>query len=107
MNQVIIGGRSFNFTSGSSIIINNGQIMADGKVIHTSGNPNLTVEIHGDVNNLKSDGSVEVKGSVLGSVEARNSVHCKDVGGDVDAGNSVHAQKIKGNVKAGNSVYSK
>lgn len=107
MNQISINGQSFNFSSGSSIIINNGKIMADGKVIHTSENTNIIVEVHGDVNNLKSDGSVEVKGSVLGSVEARNSVHCGDVGGDVSAGNSVHARSIKGKVKAGNSVYSK
>jgi hypothetical protein len=107
MNQIIINGQSFNFSSGSSIIVNNGQVMADGKVIHTSQNTNLIVEIHGDVNNLKSDGSVNVKGSVLGSVDARNSVHCGDVGGDVNAGNSVHARSIEGKVKAGNSVYSK
>lgn len=107
MNQININGKSFSFSSGSSIIINNGKVMADGKVIHTSENTNIIVEVHGDVNNLKSDGSVEVKGSVLGSVEARNSVHCGDVSGDVDAGNSVHANNIKGSVKAGNSIFGK
>lgn len=103
MGQIVINGKSINFTSGSSIVVNNGKIVVDGQTIH-SGSEQILVEVHGDVNNLRSDNSVTVKGSVLGSVDAGNSVHCGDVQGDVEAGNSVHARQVKGKAKAGNSV---
>lgn len=91
------------FSSGSSIIISNNRIMADGKIVYESGEP-LIVEIHGDVNNVRTDGDLYVKGSVFGSVESKSYVECKEIHGDVYAENNVYVSSVKGNISSKNTV---
>lgn len=106
MSVININGNRIEVVDGSNITINNGSIVVNGRNIY-SGTQSITVQIQGDVNNIKSDGSVSVTGNVLGSVDAGNSVRANDIGGDVDAGNSVHASNISGKCDAGNSIYKK
>jgi hypothetical protein len=103
MGVININGKKIEVPDGSNINIKGGSIVVNGKSIH-QGFETIQVTVEGDVNNLRTDNSATIKGSVLGSVDAGNSVHCGDVGGDVEAGNSVHAKSIKGKVKAGNSI---
>jgi hypothetical protein len=103
MGVININGKKIEVVDGSNITINNGSIIVNGKNLYSGSQP-IQVTVEGDVNNLRTDNSATVKGSVLGSVDAGNSVHCGDVGGDVDAGNSIHARVIKGKAKAGNKI---
>jgi hypothetical protein len=104
--NINIGGSIFNFPNGSNISVSNGKVVVNGQEIHSVNNLQpIIIEVTGDVNNIRSNNTVKVTGSVLGSVDAGNSVECGDVSGDVDAGNSVHARDIKGKVKAGNSIH--
>jgi len=104
--EINIGGNLFHFPDGSNITTRDGKVMVNGKEIYSGGKLRpIYVEVTGDVNHLRTDNTATIKGSVLGSVEAGNTVECGDVGGDVEAGNSVHARDIKGKVKAGNSIH--
>lgn len=99
MGFIRINGKTFDFSNGSNITVINGRIMVNGETICLDNKP-IQVEVIGDVHTLKTDISVTIKGNVLGSVEAGNSVQCGDVHGDVEAGNSVYAKSIAGDVEA-------
>jgi hypothetical protein len=103
MGMIQINGRTFDFPNGANISVINGRIMVNGETIHLDNKP-IIVEVTGDVNILRTDNSATIKGNVLGSVEAGNSVQCGDIYGDVEAGNTVHAKSISGDVEAGNSI---
>lgn len=90
--------------NSGTIRISDGNVWIDGKKLYGGQNKSITIEINGDVENVFSDGSVNVKGNVANNVDAKGSVNAGDVGGDVKAGGSVTAGKIKGSVKAGGSV---
>lgn len=102
--KININGNSFSFSDGSNIVINNGKVIVDGKEILNKENVVIKVEVTGNVNVVKSDDSVHIKGDVLQYVDAGNSVSCNNIHGDVDAGNSVSANVINGNTHAGNKI---
>ena len=102
--SINVNGRTYR---GTSITINNGKVIIDGKVQEEGLSGTVEVKVVEDIGSLTCDGSATVYGNVLGNVHAQNSVEVEgDVLGDVNAGNSVDAKSIKGNVRAGNSVYS-
>ena len=105
INSIIINGEEITLTgSGSSIVINNGKIIVDGKVIRSELASKVEVTVNGDVNSLDCSGSVTVHGNV-GSIDCGNSCTVNgNVHGDIDAGNSVTCGNVAGNIDAGNNV---
>lgn len=102
MGTINVNGKIY---KGNNISITNGHVIIDGKEQDgekLSGVVKVIVE--GDIENVKSDESIEVKGNVKGNVDAGGSVQCENVGGDVDAGGSINAGDIEGDVDAGGSV---
>ena len=118
--ELSINGMSIsgNF-SGRNIQVLNGKILIDGHDV-TPDTKTITIEIHGNVENLDSGScqSVTINGSagpikggsgniqcgtVNGNVTVGSGkVDCGDVIGDVDTGSgNVHAKTIKGLVKTG------
>ncbi len=102
--MIRINGKEYH---GNSVSISNGVVKVDGKVVDDS-TPGpggiLKVAIEGDPVDVSSDCSVDVKGTVKGSVTAGGSVNCDDVGGNVQCGGSVNCDDISGNVMAGGSI---
>ena len=93
---------------GNNIMIRNGKIIVDGKVINDekvsvskvivtgnceSINCDGSVEINGDSGRVKCGGSCHVGGNVSGSVSAGGSVTCGNVEGEVLDGGSVKCRK--------------
>lgn len=111
-NRVVLNGKSYDLPDGSVSIINK-KIYINGKEWNAEGEVNLknfdtvNIEIHGDVNEIKTNGSVIVHGHVKVDIDAGGSVRCGDVGGDVDASGSVHCGDVRGRVDAGGSVHRK
>lgn len=120
MNKITINGVEYNFNGGNVTVTGN-QIFVDGQPLDTGLGERVRfdVHIHGDVENLKTDGSANVTGNVKGNVDARGSVtagniggyanaggsiHCGDVGGNVNSGGSAHAKDVRGNIRAGGNV---
>lgn len=103
MQSITINGCTVH-CSGKNVVVKNGTIIVDGNVMHSSDNPNIQVVINGDVNSIKSDGSVEVKGNV-GTIDCGGSCSVsRTVTGNVTAGGSISCGEIIGNVCAGGSV---
>ena len=84
---------------------------------HLAGDPDLipakkhfVFSYEGPAQNIFSDFSVEIHGSVkgvrgvLGDVKAGESVSCGDVGGDAHAGTSLVCGDVSGNAKAGAGI---
>lgn len=106
-SSVTINGKRIS-CSGRNVVISNGKIVVDGKVISSEIGDNVTVVIDGNVNKLECAGSVEVRGDanyvdcsgsctvsgdVKGNVDACGSVHCGAVAGSINAGGSVHCRR--------------
>jgi hypothetical protein len=105
-NSVTINGQTIT-CSGSNVIIRNGEVIVDGKVIQSDIGNNAQVVINGDVNKIECSGSVEVHGN-SGSIDCGNS--CKvdgDVNGNIDAGGSITCGNVSGDIDAGGSVRCK
>lgn len=100
MGKITINGMSF---TGTNMQVSGGDIYIDGQKVEVIAKV-TQIEITGDVGEIRSDCSVNVKGHVKGSVSAGGSVNCGDVGGDVSAGGSVNSDNVKGAIKAGGSV---
>lgn len=108
MNSIVVNGKTYAYPEGSnSVVIKDGQIIVDGKVLADCDN-NANVTINGNIENLKCRGSVTVNGNVeeiscggscnisgdvWGDIDANGSVSCKDVMGDIDAGGSVNCKE--------------
>lgn len=105
INNIIINGEEITLTGpGSNIVINNGKIIVDGKVIRSELASKVEVTINGDVGSIDCSGSVIVHGNT-GSIDCGNSCTVNgDVNGDIDAGNSVTCGNVSGDIDAGGSV---
>lgn len=105
-SSVVINGQTIN-CSGSNIVIQNGKVVVDGKVIQSDIGNNAEVIINGDVNKIDCAGSVEVHGN-CGSIDCSGS--CKidgDVNGNIDASGSVTCGNVSGDIDASGSVRCK
>lgn len=67
-------------------------------------NDTLQIEYDGDIRNICSHFSITVKGDVLDTVAAGDSVTCGNVEGSVSAGDSVACGNVGGTVTAGDDV---
>ena len=93
--NISINGRMF---SGDNVIVDNGKITIDGKVVEDHGKvAQIKVEVSGDLETLKCN-TCTITGSVKGDVTA-NTVRCGNVGGDVDA-NTVSCGNVAGSIDA-------
>ena len=102
-NSVTINGQTIT-CSGSNIIIQNGKVIVDGKVIQSELCGNVEVVINGDVNKIDCSGSVEVHGN-SGSIDCGGSCTIEgDVNGDIDAGGSITCGNVSGDIDAGGGV---
>jgi cytoskeletal protein CcmA (bactofilin family) len=88
---------------GHNITVTNGSIIVDGRTIIVADNDEI-IEIHGNVDHVQSDRSVEVTGDVLGNIEASGSIRCKNVSGYASADGSINCDDIGVSAKAGGSI---
>lgn len=89
---------------GNNITISNGNVIVDGKVIHSDIGNNTQIVINGDVNKIDCTGSVEVHGN-SGSIDCGGSCTVDgDVNGNIDAGGSIECGNVSGDIDAGGSV---
>lgn len=108
------GGERYNTMTNQTIRISGNNVNIVGRKIIVDGvdmtdqysipENVLKIEIEGKVENLTTDKSVNVRGDVLGNVDAGGSVNAGNIGGYTKAGGSVNADDISGNVEAGGSV---
>lgn len=97
MGSVIkVNGRTFR---GKDVMINNSDVIIDGKKVDLGQELNITVVVEGEVKSIEGARSVTVNGSV-GSVKTQSGdVNCGDVHGSVSTmSGDVTAAKISGNV---------
>lgn len=102
-NKVVINGKTIN-CSGSNIIIQNGEVIVDGKAIQSNIGYDIKVVVYGNVNRLDCAGSVEVHGN-CGSIDCSGS--CKvdgDVNGNIDASGSVTCGNVSGDIDCSGSI---
>ena len=100
MNTITINGQTI--SSSGNIIIRNGKVTVDGKEIANIDASEIV--IHGSVEKLDTDLSVNVNGIVHGNINAGGSVNCDEVKWNVIAGGSVNCDDVGGSVTAGGSV---
>lgn len=110
-NRITINGVTIDVPDGANVTVENGVLRVNG--VHSSSYPDLpsnnqvVFKIEGHLGGLRVDrGSVEVSGTVSGTVQAGGSV---SIGGDCDgmvqAGGSVTCGgSIRGGVTAGGSI---
>ena len=106
-STIKINGETYQ-VEGNNIMIRNGKIIVDGKIINDekvsvvkvivagnceSINCDGSVEINGDSGRVKCGGSCHIGGNVTGSVSAGGSVTCGNIEGDILAGGSVSYKK--------------
>jgi len=111
MNKITINGETFE-VEGNNIVVKNGKISVDGKVVKENLSGNVKVEFTGDLAKLDCTSAV-INGNVQGNVDCTSAVitgnvqgdvdgttiKCGDVGGDVD-GTNVQCGNIQGDVDA-------
>jgi hypothetical protein len=110
-NSVVINGKKIDLPPGNVSIIN-GKIYVDNKEIDIDNEDFknagiVNVSIHGNVDKVDCNGSVQVQGEVKGSIECNGSVNIVgNVTGDIDCGGSVRITgDHKGEIDAGGSVH--
>jgi len=111
-NRAVVNGVSYNLPPGAAISIMNNTVYVNGQKFDPDPGNGLNgfltgiIELHvyGDLNSLKTDGSVIVNGNVLGSINSGGSCVCGNVGGNVSAGGSIKGSSLGGNASAGGSV---
>lgn len=106
-SKVTVNGKTVR-VSGNNIIVSNGKVIVDGKVIEENlagditviveGNCNKvdaagSVEVHGDCGSVDCSGSCTIRGNVTGNVDASGSVTCGNIGGDIDCSGSIHCRR--------------
>ena len=105
-SNIVINGQTFS-CSGNNVVIQNGAVIVDGKVIQSDIGNNVKVVINGDVNKITCSGSVEVHGN-SGSIDCGGSCTVDgDVNGNIDAGGSITCGNVSGDIDAGGSVRCK
>jgi len=100
MGTIVIGDKEY---KGDTISIMNKKLYVDGHVVEEG---IATIIVKGDVDEVKSDGSIAVVGNVKGDVKAGESVRCGNVEGDVKA-NSVDCGNVNGSVQVSKEVICK
>jgi DUF4097 and DUF4098 domain-containing protein YvlB len=103
MGSININGKTY---TGNNIIVNNDDIIIDGKSVDYDPNNEhkiINVHVDGNLESLKCN-TATINGDVFQDVKC-NTLKCEAVGGDVKA-NTVKADYIQGNVKA-NTVKTK
>lgn len=106
MGQITVNGVTFSFRDGSNVSINGNKVVVDGKPLEgLEGFEAVTIEVHGDVNNIRSDNNVIVHGNVLGFVDAGNNIVANDIRNGASAGNNIRAEAIHGDTTAGNNIH--
>ncbi|RYD62403.1 MAG: hypothetical protein EOP83_14680 [Verrucomicrobiaceae bacterium] len=98
--------------TGEEVIITGNAVSVDGEALSQSeaekaflipGVVNITL-IDGTLQNLTTDGTVNVAGNVKGNITAGNSINCEAVGGNVEAGNNIRCGRIGGSATAKGSI---
>lgn len=112
---IVIGSKVY---SGNNITISNNEVYIDGKKVSTDDEKNITIEVNGNVNEIKVDSCqrVTVNGdagfvkTLSGDIDCRNveggvqtvsgNVSCGDIGGSVStvSGNVKHKKISIGNI---------
>ena len=94
--RITINGKSFR---GKNIRAENGNVYVDEKLVSDEkGTPKIEIVVEGNLENLRSDGSISVEAQHVGPVDAGGSVQCGDVIGNVDCGGSIQCGNISGNI---------
>lgn len=121
MSRMNINGKNYDIPNGKKIEIKNGKVFVDGKFINEGQLAVGTVklEVTGDIELLRCDGDVTMKGNVTGnasvggdlecdtitgSVSVGGDLECKEIGGNAQAGGDIKASSLRGNAKAGGDV---
>ena len=106
MGTININGNTF---TGSNISIVNDRVIIDGKtqVSNINMNQTLHIEVIGNIESLRADGSVTMNGDVEGNVDCGGSFKGNNVKGSVDCGGSCNCGQVGGDVDAGGSVSMK
>lgn len=103
MNRITINGKTITCL-GSNVVINNGKVIVDGKIIQECRSGDIKVAIEGDVNKIDCSGSVTIRGNA-GNIDCGGSCEVNgDVKGNIDAGGSVTCGNVLGDIDAGGSV---
>ena len=111
VNSININGEKFT-VEGRNIVVRNGTVIVDGKVIKDKLKGDVKITFEGDLANLDCasaiingnvkgnvDGTtITVNGNVQGNVDG-TTIKCGDVQGDVD-GTTVHCGNVQGDVDA-------
>jgi len=102
---ITINGKEINYAgNNSTITINNGRVIVDGKTIQECKSGDIKVVIEGDVNKIDCDGSVEVHGNVK-NIDCGGQCNVTgNVDGNIYAGGSITCGMVSGNISAGGSV---
>lgn len=102
-STVKINGDTYHI-EGNNVMIRNGKIIVDGKVVNDEKVNVVKVVITGSCESVSCDGSVEVNGDA-GRVKCGGSCHVGcNVTGNISAGGSVTCGNVEGDVLAGGSV---
>ncbi|QPK89854.1 hypothetical protein IEN91_05295 [Bacillus velezensis] len=97
-----INGKSY---SGNNITVVNNQVYIDGELVDDlNKEKKIEVTVLNNVDKIISDQSINIKGNITGTIEARLNINCGKVNGDVAAGNNVNCDDISGNATAGNNI---
>lgn len=84
MGVITINNKSY---SGSSVIINDGKVIIDGKEANTANHKTINITVTGDVTSINADhcAKIEVKGNA-GSIKTMSGdVKCGNVTGSVSS----------------------
>lgn len=98
MAKVNINNKSY---QGRTVVINNGNVIVDGRNVTPENDKTISVTVHGEVNELKVDycQDVTINGSVGGVSTASGDVKCGDVKGSVSTmSGDVECGKVSGSV---------
>lgn len=98
MASVTINGRT---VTGKNISIRGKQVTVDGEIVSGDSLPNVTIEIHGDVERIDVDAcdKLTVNGQAGAVSVVSGNVCCGDVGGSVQTvSGSVACRDVGGNV---------
>ena len=117
-NRVVINGKVYQCGSGSSITVNNGKVIIDGKLVDgLESSKKIEIKVIGNIQNLHTDsGDVEVKGNVntintvSGDIEISGNIggDVKSVSGDIKAKTiSGNCKTTSGDITGGSSKQSK
>ncbi len=106
MNSITVNGKTIN-CSGSNVIIQNGNVIVDGKIVEKGMSGNVSITINGDVNNIDCTGSISVNGNCKNIDCGGSCIIAGRVDGDVDCGGSCNCGNVKGSVDAGGSIITR